>query len=147
VPAEAIYAIMLLGLATANQSVLRMCACIVLCYCRYNRADTGVLLLRRDVTIDERGITLNQQGKTVARNQACAVYRRHDSRHDHGQLVLKLLKRWHDTSASWQTAKAHYWSLPGEDQSAAAWPAKLITRWLNTLLPLVGMEPPGPGRR
>ena len=142
VPAEAIHAIMLLGLDTTDQSVLRMCACIVLCYCWYNRADTGVLLLRRDVTFDARGITLNQQGKTVARNQACEVHRRHDSRHDHGQLVLKLLQRWHNTSASWQSVKDHYWSLPGETQSASAWPAKLITRWLNSLLPLVNMQPP-----
>jgi hypothetical protein len=73
VPAEPIYAIMLLGLDTDNLSVLRMCACIVLCYCWYNQADTGVLLLRRDVTIDARGITLNQQGKTVDHNRGLSL--------------------------------------------------------------------------
>ena len=83
-----IYAILQLGLKTSEPAVLRMCACIVLCYCWYNRADTGMLVLRRDVTIDDFGITINQQGKTIARNQACPVHRRPDARFDRQQEVL-----------------------------------------------------------
>ena len=142
VPPEAIHALLLLGLNTDDTTVLRRCACIVLCYCWFNRADSGVLLLRRDVTIDARGITLNQHGKTIARNQACPVHRRHDARFDHGGLVLKLLQRWHSASAVWQSPDHHYWSLAGESQSASAWPAKLVTSWLNSVLLLVDMAPP-----
>ena len=55
-----------------------------LCFatCWYNRADTGMLVLRRDVTIDDFGITINQQGKTIAHNQACPVHQHPDAPFD-----------------------------------------------------------------
>ena len=58
VPAEVMFDILQLGLATSDLHTLRRCACLVLCYCWYNRADSGVLLLRRHVTFDVRGITV-----------------------------------------------------------------------------------------
>lgn len=142
VPADVIYAILQLGLKTSEPAVLRMCACIVLCYCWYNRADTGMLVLRRDVTIDDFGITINQQGKTIARNQACPVHRRPDARFDRQQEVLRLIRRWDQHSADYQAPTDHYWSLQGEDQQAKRWPASLVTKWLNRLLPLVKCSPP-----
>jgi len=141
VPADVIYAILQLGLKTSEPAVLRMCACIVLCYCWYNRADTGMLVLRRDVTIDDFGITINQQGKTIARNQACPVHRRPDARFDRQQEVLRLIRRWDQHSADYQAPTDHYWSLQGEDQQAKRWPASLVTKWLNRLLPLVKCSP------
>lgn len=42
VPAAVIMAILELGLATQYPDTLRKCACIVLNYCWYNRADTGM---------------------------------------------------------------------------------------------------------
>ena len=142
VPADVIYAILQLGLKTSEPAVLRMCACIVLCYCWYNRADTGMLVLRRDVTIDDFGITINQQGKTIARNQACPVHHRPDARFDRQQEVLRLIRRWDQHSADYQAPTDHYWSLQGEDQQAKRWPASLVTKWLNRLLPLVKCSPP-----
>jgi hypothetical protein len=97
--------------------------------------------LRRDVTIDARGITLNQQGMTIARNTNCPVHPRHDAHFDNNSLVL-LQPRWHSASATWQSPDHHYWSLAGDSQSASAWPAKLVTSWLNSVLPLINMTPP-----
>ena len=65
VPADVIYAILQLGLTTSEPAVLRMCACIVLCYCWYNRANTGMLVLRRDVTIDDFGILSTSRVKPL----------------------------------------------------------------------------------
>ena len=39
--------------------------CIVLCYCWYNRADAGMLVLRRDVTIDDFGILSTSRVKPL----------------------------------------------------------------------------------
>ena len=52
VPADVMLSILLLGLRTDDLDTLRRCACLILCYCWYNRADSGVLLLRRHVTIE-----------------------------------------------------------------------------------------------
>ena len=45
--------ILRLGLKTEDTSVLRMCACVVLNFAFFNRADTGVQLCREDVGIED----------------------------------------------------------------------------------------------
>ena len=113
-PAEVMFDILWLGLTTNNAHTLRRCACLVLCYSWYNCADSGVLLLRRHVTFDARGLTVNVQGKTLARNVACPIHLPRFARHDPLVLVLRLLQRWHDTSAAWQRPGDVYWSLPSD---------------------------------
>ena len=139
VPAEVMFDILQLGLATSDLHTLRRCACLVLCYCWYNRADSGVLLLRRHVTFDVRGITVNAQGKTLPRNVACPIHRPRLARHDPHGLVLRLLQRWHDTAAAWQQPGDVYWSMPAD---ALKWRSSVIDSWLKQLLPLVGHAPP-----
>jgi hypothetical protein len=119
VPAEVMFDIRWLGLTTNDAHTLRRCACLVLCYSWYNRADSGVLLLRRHVTFDARGITVNVQGKTLPRNVACPIHRPPlFARYDPLGLVLRLLHRWHDTSAAWQRPGDVYWSLPSDSNQA-----------------------------
>lgn len=138
-PADVMLDVLRLGLSTDDVEVLRRCACLVLCYCWYNRADSGVLLLRRHVTIDSRGITLNSQSKTVARNAGCPVHRPRACRFDADGLVLRLLQRWHDMSSTWQHDDDVYWALPDDSHS---WRASIIDRWLQSVLDLVGHAPP-----
>ena len=64
VPAAVIMAILQLGLTTQHPDTLRKCTCIVLNYCWYNRADTGVQLKRAHLSFDWHGITINVKGKT-----------------------------------------------------------------------------------
>ena len=67
--------ILRLVLTTHDNHTLRRCACLVLCYSWYNCADSGVLLLRRHVTFDVRGITVNVQGKTPTQGGVlCTLY-------------------------------------------------------------------------
>ena len=139
VPAEVMLDILHLGLRTSDLETLRRCACLILCYCWYNRADSGVLLLRRHVTIDSRGVTINSQGKTVARNAACPIHRPRAARFDLHSQVLQLLERWHQVSEPWQRPDSVYWALPTD---TASWRSSIIDRWLRDTLQLVGHTPP-----
>ena len=65
------------------------------------------------------------------------------------QLALtskhKMQLRAFDCTAAYLQADLKdplYWSLQGEDQQAKRWPASLVTKWLNRLLPLVKCSPP-----
>ena len=73
VPADVIMAILELGLTTPHPDILRKCACIVLNYCWYNRADTGMQLKRANLSFDWHWIAINDKGKSVARSAACPV--------------------------------------------------------------------------
>ena len=142
VPAAVIMAILALGLETQHPDTLRKCACIVLNYCWYNRADTGMQLKRAHLSFDWRGITINARGKTVARNAACPVTRLARTAYDPRQLVFSLLRRWHDMSAAWQGADSFYWTLQGEASALHPKPAAIVGTWLNDLLALVHIAPP-----
>ena len=138
VPAELMLAILRLGLATTELATIRMCACLVLNYCWFNRADTGVRLLRRDVSIGPLGITINIQGKTVARNMACTLTRKSDPASDPDGLVAALMRRWHDVSAHFHADTSLYWSLPYETTLEAP----VVTKWLTQCAQLVNFSPP-----
>ena len=99
-------------------------------------------LKRAHLSFDWRGVTINARGKTVARNAACPVTRLARTAYDPQQLVLSLLRRWHDTSAAWQTADSFYWTLPGEASALHSKPAAIVGTWLNDLLALVDIRPP-----
>jgi hypothetical protein len=135
-PPAVVHDILTLGLASSDNETLRQTACIVLCYCWFNRADTGVLLRRSHVSFDKRGVAINAQGKTVAKNRSCPVFRRHAPDFDPDDKVCRLLRRWHDTSASWQHSDSLYWSLPDEKPLRAPmvgeWLAILLRRTSNT---------------
>lgn len=137
VSAELVLAVLRLGLQTQDMHVLRMSTCVVLNFCYFSRADTSVQLLRQHVTIHSRGITVNIHGKTVPRNKACTLTRRHDPASDPDGLVLKLLQRWWDFSSEWQRDDTQFWLLPGEKQQEAP----IITEWLTQCARLVGMAP------
>jgi hypothetical protein len=139
VPAEVMFDILCLGLTTNDAHTLRRCACLVLCYSWYNRADSGVLLFRCHVTFDDRGITVNVQGKTLPRNVACPIHRPLFARYDPLGLVLRLLHSWHATSAAWQRPGDVYWSLPLD---STVWRSSVIDAWLKQLLLKVGHSPP-----
>jgi len=139
VPADVMLDILNLGLATDDPHTLRMCACLVVCFSWYNRADTGVQLLRSHVTLTEASMTINTKSKTSARNIACPITRRFDPRHDPEALVFRLLQRWHDSSAAHQDASDIYWALAGD---TFVWQPGLISQWLKACLQLVGRSPP-----
>ena len=78
VPAEVMFDILQLGLTTSDTHTLRRCSCLVLCYCWYNHADSGVLLLRRHVIFDASfndGMTPRQQGPTTWRRLLVHAFR------------------------------------------------------------------------
>ena len=139
VPAELMLAILRLGLTTPQLETLRMCACLVLNFCWFNRADTGVRLQRRHVTIDgQLGITINIHGKTIPRNQSWTLLRRYDAASDPDDMVATLLHRWHAASAVFQSKDALYWTLGAEVKLDAP----VITKWLTTCANIVDFTPP-----
>jgi hypothetical protein len=69
-PPAVVHDILTLGLASSAIETLRKASCIVLCYCWFNRADTGVLLRRSHVSFDKRGVVINTQGKAIAKNRS-----------------------------------------------------------------------------
>jgi hypothetical protein len=73
-PPALVHDFLMLGLASSDNETLRQTACFVLCYCWFNRADTGVLLRRSHVSFDSRGIVINAQGKTIAKNEDYSMY-------------------------------------------------------------------------
>jgi hypothetical protein len=139
VPADVMLDILHLGLRTDDSHALRMCTCLVVCYSWYNRADTGIQLLRSHVTLTTSSMTINTKSKTCARNVACPITRRFDPRHDPDALVFRLLQRWHSLSDPHQDASDIYWSLPGDTHD---WQPSIITKWLRECLQLVHRAPP-----
>ena len=73
--------ILRLGLQTDDLGVLRMCACVVMGFAWFNRADTDVQLRREDISIDGRGISIDARSKTIAPNVACTMTRLRDARY------------------------------------------------------------------
>jgi hypothetical protein len=71
-------------------------------------------LKRAHISFDWHGITINVRSKIVARNAACPVTRLARTPYDPRQLVLSLLRRWHDMSAAWWGPASFYWTLPGD---------------------------------
>ena len=140
-PPTVVHDILSLGLASSDNETLRQAACIVLCYCWFNRADTGVLLRRSHVSFDRRGIAINVQGKTIAKNRSCPVFRRHSPDFDPTDKVCRLLRRWHETSASWQHSDSLYWSLPDEKKLRAP----MVGEWLQILLRRTAHRAPAGG--
>jgi len=139
VPAPVMLEILRLGLKTEDISVLRMCACVVLNFVFFNRADTGVQLCREDVCIDQRGISIDARSKTASLNAAHTMTRLHDERYDPDSLVERLLSRWHERSASFQSPHALFWSLPTD---RAELKPPIITKWLTRCCELVNCAPP-----
>ena len=139
VPAELILQILRLGLATVDAHILRMCTCVVISFCWFNRADTGVRLQRRHVSETPLGIAINIQGKTIARNQAHTLLRKRDPRSDPDDLVNELLRKWFRVSAPFHDADSLFWSLgPGEQTLEAP----IVTKWLVKCAALVGWVAP-----
>ena len=139
VPAELMLAILRLGLATPHLETLRRCACLVLNFCWFNRADTGIRLQRRHVSIDgQLGITINVHGKTIPRNRSWTLLRRRDPASDPDDLVGTLLRRWHAASALFQSEDSFYWMIGDEGKLDAP----VVTKWLTACAQLVGFTPP-----
>jgi hypothetical protein len=139
VPAPVMLDILRLGLKTEDNSVLRMCACVVLNFTFFNRADTGVQLCREDVGIDQSGISIDARSKTASLNAAHTMTRPHDERYDPDSLVERLLSRWHERSASFQSPRSPFWSLPTD---RAELKPPIITEWLTRCCELVNCAPP-----
>jgi len=125
-----------LGLGTDNMHTLRMCACLVVYYSWYNRADTG----RSHVTLTNTFMTINTKSKKCARNVDCQITRRVDPRHDPGSLTL-----WFITPFNVGTPSATLTMLPqtfiGRCQDTLMVPS-IITKWLWSCLKLVHCAPP-----
>lgn len=137
-PAELMLEILRLGLATPDRHILRMCTCLVISFCWFNRADTGVRLQRRHVSATPLGIAINIQGKTIARNQAHTLLRKHDHASDPDDLVNALLQRWFEVSAPFQGADSLFWSLSNDEKLEAP----IVTKWLVKCAALVGWVAP-----
>ena len=137
-PAELMLDILRLGLATPDLNILRMCTCLVLSFCWFNRADTGVRLQRRHVSVTKLGIAINLQGKTIARNTSHTLLRKTDRSSDPDGLVDQLLLRWYAASAHFQTADSLFWSLRSEQTLEAP----IVTKWLAKCATLTGWAAP-----
>ena len=139
VPAPVMLDILRLGLRTDDLDVLRMCACVVMGFAWFNRADTGVQLRREDISIDSRGISIDARSKTTAPNVACTMTRLRDARYDPDSMVEQLLQKWYDRSGEFQKGHSQFWSLP-TDQGKLEPP--VITKWLTRCCELVNCSPP-----
>lgn len=139
VPADVIYDIAVMAVNTPDRAMLRACAAVVLGFCWFARPDSGVKLQRKHVTFGLRGVTLNFYGKTVPVHTSCPIHRDSTQRFDPEGLVLSVLRRWHKTSAQWQTRDSPYWCLPSDmdAQRSAA-----VTSWLRIACDAVHAAPP-----
>ena len=139
VPAPVMLDILRLGLRTEDLGVLRMCACVVMGFAWFNRADTGVQLQRADISIDSRGISIDARSKTVAPNVACTMTRLRDARYDPDSMVEQLLQKWYDRSGEFQKGQSQFWSLPTDPGTLEP---PVITKWLTRCCELVNCSPP-----
>ena len=137
-PAELMLDILRLGLATPDLHVLRMCTCLVLSFCWFNRADSGVRLQRRHISVTQLGIAINIQGKTIARNVSHTLLRKTDWRSDPDGLVNALFHCWYTASADFQTDDSLFWSLRSEKTLEAP----IVTKWLAKCATLTGWTAP-----
>ena len=139
VPAPVMLDILRLGLKTDDIDVLRKCAAVVMGFAWFNRADTGTQLRREDVSIDERGISIDARSKTTAPNVSCTMTRVHDVRYDPDSMVEQLIRKWYVRSEPLHTPHSQFWSLPSDK---AELQPSIITKWLTQCCSLVNCSPP-----
>lgn len=139
IPAHVVLDIARLALKTPDLGLLRACSAVVLGFCWFARPDSGVKLLRKHVTFGATGVTLNFYGKTVPVHTSCPIHRDSNQRFDPEGLVLAVLRRWHNTSATWQHRDSEYWRTPGD---GGVLRSSLVSSWLRTACQAVQAEPP-----
>lgn len=140
-PASVILRILYLGLETPSLSVLRACACVVVQFLWFARADTGINLQNAHVGISEFGITLNERTKTIARHLAAPMTRPFHAAWDPSRLVFRLLCRWLQLRGP-VSSNDFFWALPGVLTPAPTWSSSLVNVWLREVLTILDVVPP-----
>jgi hypothetical protein len=123
-PAAVVMQILKLGLVTPSVPVLRTCACLVVQFLWFARADTVIHLRQGHVGIGAFGITLSERTKTITRHLAAPMTRPCLAAWDPEGLVLRLLRRWLHARCA-VSDDAYFWTLP-EEASPEAWTSALI---------------------
>ena len=139
-PASVALRILRLGLDSPSATTIRACACLVVQFLWFARADTGIHLRDGHVGIGEFGVTLTERTKTISRHLSAPVTRPFHAGWDPDGLVLRLLRRWLSVRGP-VSQDAYFWALPGE-ALASAWTSALINGWLQEILSALGVTPP-----
>ena len=139
-PAAVVMQILNLGLVTPSVLVLRACACLVVQFLWFARADTGIHLRQGHVGVGAFGITLSERTKTIARHLAAPMTRPCLAAWDPDGLILRLLQRWLHARGT-VSDDAFFWALP-EEASPEAWTSALINTWLQEILSVLQVQPP-----
>jgi hypothetical protein len=132
--------ILRLGLDTPSVPTICACACLVVQFLWFARADTGIHLRDGHVGIGEFGVTLTERTKTISRHLAAPVTRPFHAGWDPDGLVLRLLRRWLSVHGL-VSQDAYFWALPGE-APVAVWTSALINVWLQEILSAFGVTQP-----
>jgi hypothetical protein len=138
-PASVALRILHLGWDTPSVPTIRDCACLVVLFLWFARADTGIHLRDGHVGIGEFGVTLTERTKTISRHLAAPVIRPFHAGWDSG-LVLPLLRRWLSVRGP-VPHDEYFWALPRE-APVVAWTSALINAWLQEILSALGVAPP-----
>jgi hypothetical protein len=140
-PASVALRILRLGLDTPSVQTIRACACLVVQFLWFARADTGIHLRDGHVGIGEFGVTLTERTKTISRHLAAPVTRPFHACWDPDGLILRILRRWLSVRGL-VSQDAYFWAPPGEAPVAAWTSSSLINGWLQEILSTLGVMPP-----
>jgi hypothetical protein len=132
--------ILRLGLDTPSVPTISACACLVVQFLWFARADTCIHLRDGHVGIGEFGVTLTERTKTISRHLSSPVTRPFHAGWDPDGLVLRLLRSWLRVRGP-VSQDAYFWAIPGETL-ASAWTSALINGWLQEILSVLGVTTP-----
>lgn len=141
-PAEVVWQIMLVGLATVDLLVLRAAAALVVTYCFFARADSGVRAEEGRLTVDVRGIHFSEDAKNLERwRPAVLSYPWPDGDFmatPHALLARFFAARAAAFARAGERPAKRVWQLPREREPTPA----DFGEWLRALLAATKAVPP-----
>jgi len=116
-PACVAYEILQLGLRTTNTHTLRRCACLLVAFAWFARADTGILIRCAHVTRQTNCMGLDERTKTVTCHLTVPIWRAQSWEHDPASVFNKLLERWENSQH--HAPDDFYWSTSDDNYTDA----------------------------
>lgn len=137
-PADIALRIFRLGMRTQDLDLVRKCTCLCLQFAFFARGDTGVQALRMDLALDAQGLHWRERTKTLGRWKLATLTVPWPS--DDRACLHQLLLRWLQATMNLPREDL-LWRLPNE-RISRAWPASVISTWLDDVLTILDVSPP-----
>jgi hypothetical protein len=142
-PSAFMLAILTFGLLEDTADVhVRECACLAAQFAFFSRADSGCLLLVKDVLVHGDTFSINASAKNIGRIQAAPLSRLTSTaaRHDPGRLFQRLQEKW-KLIRQHTHQEALYWLFDGEALPSSP---TVISTWLSRIMKTLDIPiPPG----